>query len=280
MRNFCVVTNADKDPGLKVTQTVLDYLDNLCCSCELIDASGKSIPEKSLVMPEGCECCIVLGGDGTIIRTVRLMKDSIPVIGINLGNLGFLSSVERSDMFRAIDALVANDFTIENRMMIEAVVKGHEEQVFTTLNDVVVNRRGFSRMITTEVLVNDLKVNSYYGDGVIVSTPTGSTGYNLSAGGPIVTPQAELMLITPICSHSLSARSIVVSASDEITIKLDMNRLAVQDNAILTLDGQDSVELENGDSIVIRKSLRTAKLIKLKDKSFFKLLYMKLGEQN
>lgn len=288
MKNFCIITNRNKDSDLAVTSAVMDYLDNRGCRVGLIGSCDEMMPEdfdftsvSSSDISDDTECCIVLGGDGTIIQAARELKREIPIVGINLGNLGFLSSVEKNEIYRAIDRLIADDFTVESRMMIEAETvrsDGTVEVSSRALNDVVVNRMGFSRMITVKAYVNGALVNSYFGDGLIVSTPTGSTGYNLSAGGPIVTPEAELMVITPICPHSLNMRSIVVSASDDILLKVEMNRATQPETAVITFDGQESVELGHGDSVRIRKSASSAKLVRFKDRSFFKLLYMKLGE--
>lgn len=260
---------------MEFTGIVKGYLDNRGC-------------EVTTELNSEYECVIALGGDGTIIETARMLEGrEIPIVGINLGHLGFMSSVEKSEIYRALDALIADDYIVESRMMVEAGIERSEDNPeadenhsFTALNDIVINRMGFSRMITTHVYVNDLLVNSYFGDGVIVSTPTGSTGYNLSAGGPIVTPEAELLVITPICPHSLNMRSVVVGAHDKITVRVDVSRELDPDNAILTVDGQQALALGHGDTVYLRRAERKVKLIRFKDKSFFKLLYMKLGEQD
>ncbi|MBR5968380.1 MAG: NAD(+)/NADH kinase [Lachnospiraceae bacterium] len=290
MKSFCIVTNKVKDPDLKYTRIVRKRLE------ELGAAVTNDIDEKY-------ECLIVLGGDGTIIEAVRAVKKrTVTVVGINLGHLGFLSSVEKNEIDKALAALVSDEYYLETRVMLEAGVErgeayyesagGREKKTgakskkestehfeFIAFNDVVINRMGYSGMITTDVRVNKSLVNSYFGDGVIVSTPTGSTGYNLSAGGPIVTPEAQLMVITPICPHSLSMRSVVVSFSDRIDIMMDLSRVKNQGNAVLTVDGQEAVKLFNGDRVFVKGSGRRVKLVRFMDKDFFKLLYMKLGEE-
>ncbi|MCR5429165.1 MAG: NAD(+)/NADH kinase [Lachnospiraceae bacterium] len=284
MKSFCIVTNKIKDPKLKYTAMVRKRLE------ELGAAVTADIDDKY-------ECLVVLGGDGTIIDAVRAVKKKIvTVVGINLGHLGFLSSVEKNEIDKALTALVEDRFELENREMIEAGVergeayytsaegrdkKRHtaERYEFVALNDVVINRMGYSGMITTDVTVNKSLVSTYFGDGVIISTPTGSTGYNLSAGGPIVTPEAQLMVITPICPHSLSMRSVVVSASDRIDLKLDLSRLKTEAYAVLSIDGLEAVKLYHGDRVFVKCSARRVKLVRFKDKDFFRLLYMKLGEQ-
>ena len=284
MKSFCIVTNKIKDARLKYTDKVRRKLEEL----------GATVTTD---IDDKYECLVVLGGDGTIIDAVRAVKKkSVTVVGINLGHLGFLSSVEKNEIDKALEALVKDEFELENREMIEAGVergdayyasaegkakKRHtaERYEFVALNDVVVNRMGYSGMITTDVTVNKSIVSTYFGDGVIISTPTGSTGYNLSAGGPIVTPEAQLMVITPICPHSLSMRSVVVSASDRIDLKLDLSRLKTEPYAVLSIDGLEAVRLYHGDRVFIKCSSRRVKLVRFKDKDFFRLLYMKLGEQ-
>lgn len=271
MKSFCIITNRTKDPELEFSGLVKNYLGSLECSVTE-DINGEY------------ECVIALGGDGTIIETARLLSGrNVPIVGINLGHLGFMSSVEKSEVYKALDALVAGEYEIEERMMLEAVIRrisgSDEEKPYFALNDIVINRKGFSRMITTRVYVNNLQVNSYFGDGVIISTPTGSTGYNLSAGGPIVTPEAKLSVITPICPHSLSMRSVVVGSEDKITVNVDLKRGNDSENAVLTIDGQQAMELGDGDTVNVKRATRTVQLIRFKDKSFFKLLHMKLGEQ-
>ena len=269
MKNFLVVTNRSKDPGLKVTENLMN------CILEK-GFHADTDPDKDY------DCCIVLGGDGTIISTARMLDGrDIPILGINLGHLGFMSSVEKSDMLHAVDLLVKGDYYIENRMMINARILRNgtaEEREYCALNDVVISRLGFSRMISTCAFVNDALVNTYFGDGIIISTPTGSTGYNLSAGGPVVTPEAELMVITPVCPHSLNARSVVVAAKDRIRVTVDTSRDNYTGKAVMTVDGQKPIELENEDGIEISCSTRRTKLIRFKDRGFFKVLHLKLAK--
>ena len=194
-----------------------------------------------------------------------------------------MSSVEKDDITRAVDLLIGGDYLLEDRMMINAGIMRNGERIgrdYTALNDVVISRLGFSRMISTRAYVNDALVNTYFGDGMIVSTATGSTGYNLSAGGPIVTPEAQLMVITPICPHSLNMRSVVVAANDRIRISVDTSRDDYTGKAVMTVDGQEPIELENEDSVVIERSDRLTKLIRFKERGFFKVLHLKLSDQN
>ncbi|MCR5769586.1 MAG: NAD(+)/NADH kinase [Lachnospiraceae bacterium] len=271
MKNFLVVTNRNKDHDLSVTNGLIERLK----------ARGVSVGTDPL---GDYDCCIALGGDGTIISTARLLKNKdIPILGINLGHLGFMSSVEKNDIDTAIDLLIAENYYVEERMMINARIihKGERsENEFCALNDVVISRLGFSRMISAKAFVNDAIVNTYFGDGIIISTPTGSTGYNLSAGGPIVTPEAELMVITPICPHSLNTRSVVVAAKDRIRVVVDTMRDDFEGKAVVTIDGQESIDLENEDEVEVFSASSKTKLIRFKDRGFFKVLHLKLSDQN
>ncbi len=261
MKRFLVVTNRNKDRDLSVTNDLIRIISER-------NATAGTDPDRDY------DCCIVLGGDGTIISTSRLLNGrNIPILGINLGHLGFMSSVEKDDIARAVDLLIGGDYLLEDRMMITAGISRNgilADREYTALNDVVISRLGFSRMISTRAYVNDALVNTYFGDGIIVSTPTGSTGYNLSAGGPIVTPEAELMVITPICPHSLNMRSVVVGANDQIKITVDTSRDDYTGKAIMTIDGQEPIELENEDIVEIKRSTRVTKLIRFNDHGFSK----------
>ena len=269
MKNFLVVTNASKDPGLSVTKSLMKSISDRGLYAD-------TDPEKDY------DRCIVLGGDGTIISTARMLDGrDIPILGINLGHLGFMSTVEKGDIVHAVDMLIQGDYDIENRMMINARILRNgkaDGPEYRALNDVVISRLGFSRMISTCAFVNDALVNTYFGDGIIISTPTGSTGYNLSAGGPVVTPEAELMVITPVCPHSLNARSVVVAAKDRIKVTVDTSRDNYTGKAVMTVDGQKPIELENEDGIEISCSQRRTKLIRFKDRGFFKVLHLKLAK--
>jgi NAD+ kinase len=207
----------------------------------------------------------------------KLTEKKIPVFGINMGNLGFLTHADSGKARAALESLVAGEYCIEERMMLEASVDGQE--FGTALNDVVLTRNGFSRIISVGIFVNGKPVCNYRGDGVIVATPTGSTGYNLSAGGPVVAPKTELFIITPICPHSLSARSILLSAEDDLHIVIREEKKTQDEEAILTLDGQRAKDLAAEDTIVIRKSEKKAYFIQLNENSFFDALHRKLGNQ-
>ena len=278
MKKVCVIANAGKDTAAERAEQVRVFFQDRGIDCVVLldDFSEKTSYEP--VLQEDMECAVVLGGDGTLIHVARkLAEKKIPVFGINTGHLGFLTHADSGKARAALDSLVAGEYCIEERMMLEASVDGKE--FGTALNDVVLTRNGFSRIISVGIFVNGKSVCNYRGDGVIVATPTGSTGYNLSAGGPVVAPKTELFLITPICPHSLSARSILLSAEDELHIVIREEKKTQDEEAILTLDGQRAKDLAAEDTIVIRKSEKKAYFIQLDDNSFFDALHRKLGTQ-
>ncbi len=278
MKKVCVIANAVKETAKERAEQVRAFFweRGIDCVVLLDDFTEKTSYEP--VLRDDMECAVVLGGDGTLIHVARkLAEKKIPVFGINMGNLGFLTHADSGKARAALESLVAGEYCIEERMMLEASVDGKE--FGTALNDVVLTRNGFSRIISVGIFVNGKPVCNYRGDGVIVATPTGSTGYNLSAGGPVVAPKTELFIITPICPHSLSARSILLSAEDELHIVVREEKKTQDEEAILTLDGQRAKDLAAEDTIVIRKSEKKAYFIQLDDNGFFDALHRKLGNQ-
>lgn len=260
MNRFYIVTNRSKDRALEITNRVKDYIET---------KGGKCTSEA-----KDAECILTLGGDGTLIRAARELRSyGIPMLGINLGTLGYLTEVEVQNIETAIDQLMEQTVTVEARMMLKGVLNEKED---IALNDIVVTRLGTLRVIHFNIYVNGELLNSYQADGVIVSTPTGSTGYNLSAGGPIVEPTASLIVITPICSHALNTSSIVLSAEDEIVVEIGRGRDNQTEDAGVSFDGDDSIEVHTGDKIVITKAEDTTKLFKLSKISFLETLRKKM----
>lgn len=290
MKKFCILTNKSKDPDFIVTKRIEALINEQGGDCLLMgDPLARSSYERDKTVaqteftveevPADTDCIIILGGDGTIIETARAVgKREIPMVGINLGTLGFLSVVEKSGIEQAVSALIEGRYIIEDRMLLEVTVNcGDKVYNSMALNDVTITRSGLSRIIRTDLYINEEFVGSYSGDGILVATPTGSTGYNLSAGGPIVTPEAELMCITPICPHTLQHRSIVVSANDKIRILVGEKKKSQEVESYATIDGQMALGLETGDSIFIKKSLVVTKLVRFPEQSYFKILHSKLN---
>ena len=285
MKKFALLTNYSKDKRLVYTRMIKTYITENGGSYWIPryisepDKDGDQRYDFS-DMPEDIECVLVLGGDGTLLRTAReLLQRHIPLLGINLGTLGFLTSAEKSELPKCLDSVLDDSCSIDERMMLEGVAyHGSEKiQMNIALNDVIIARAGFSRLVELKIYVNGELLSIYNADGIIVSTPTGSTGYSLSAGGPIIFPQTDVIVITPICPHSLQARSIVVSGEDRIMIEIGRRRKTQKEEAMVTFDGRSAQELETGDRIEIYKAQETTQLIRLKGRSFYQVLQNKIG---
>lgn len=218
---------------------------------------------------------IVVGGDGTILRVARdLSCWDVPVLGINLGQKGFLAEIEMEQMERFLQYISNGQYSYQERMMIEArLLRGKQELGnYMALNDIVISRGPFSRIVTVETFVNEDFMESHSGDGVIVSTPTGSTGYSLSAGGPIVNPTMQLFIITPICPHSLYNRSVIINGTDTMELRVDSRQVQV----VLTVDGQVRFALEDEDKIIVKQAAQKIKMVCFHDYSFYRMLHQKL----
>lgn len=235
----------------------------------------RSLAEQLSSWENNLELIIVVGGDGTILRVARDMACwDVPILGINLGHKGFLAEIEVEQMERFLQYIVTGQYSLQERMMIEARLLRGEEELgsYLALNDIVVSRGPFSRIIKVEAYVNDDFMESYFGDGIIIATPTGSTGYSLSAGGPIANPSMELFVVTPICPHSLYNRSVIVNGNDKINLRIDSRQVQV----VLTVDGQVRFALEDEDQIIVTRSAQKVKLVCFHDYSFYRMLHQKL----
>lgn len=218
---------------------------------------------------------LVLGGDGTMLSVSRLVAEKgVPILGINLGSLGFITEVNRDDIFDAVDKMLNNDFVIEERLMLSAAIYRNGEKIkeYTVLNDVVINKGALARIIDLETNINKHYVTTFKADGLIISTPTGSTAYSLSAGGPIIYPTIESVVLTPICSHTLTNRPIVLPDSSKIEIIIK----SLSEDVFLTLDGQVGFPLRMDDVIEINKARYKAKLLIPAGHDHFKVLRTKL----
>ena len=219
---------------------------------------------------------VVFGGDGTILRTARLVRDrDVPIVGINLGVFGYLTEVNLDEMYSAMEVILAGDFQVEKRMMLDVEIGG-EEGTFregSVLNDVVINRGNLSRIMELETTVDGRYMTTFKADGLIISTPTGSTAYSLSAGGPIVFPELYSIIINPICPHTLTNRPLILPESAEIKVTLRTE----EEGATVTLDGQISFTVKSGDSVTIRKSQYVTTLVSSPHRGYFEILRTKLG---
>lgn len=224
---------------------------------------------------ESVTIALTLGGDGTLLNTTReLAPHGIAVCGINLGQLGFLTEIELIDLTPALEKLIRGEYYIEERQMLDAAIIRDGKQVVaaSSLNDVVVAKGGFSRMIRLKLYIDGHFTATYPADGLIVATSTGSTGYSLSAGGPIVSPALRVTVITPICPHSLSTRSLIVPDNEEVRIE----PRATHDDIVLTVDGQTLYHLKRDDKVVVTRSLFQARFVKFVGSSYYDSLWTKL----
>ena len=226
-------------------------------------------------MAESVTIALTLGGDGTLLNTTReLAPHGIAVCGINLGQLGFLTEIELADLAPSLEKLIRGEYYIEERQMLDASIRREGEQIVaaSSLNDVVVAKGGFSRMIRLKLYIDGHLTANYPADGLIVATSTGSTGYSLSAGGPIVSPALRVTVITPICPHSLNTRSLIVSDREEVRIEPQ----ATHDDIVLTVDGQTLYHLKRGDQVVVTRSPFRARFVKFVGSSYYDSLWTKL----
>ena len=275
MDSFYIITNILKDKDYAVTEKICNYIMQKGKKWTLAkkDEEGHILPGT---VPSDAECGLVLGGDGTLIRAIRdLEGEELPLLGINLGTLGYLAEVELKDYQYAIDRLCGEEHAaIELRMMLEGVAGDEKKDL--AVNDIVLTREGNIRIVQFNVYVNGTLLNTYLADGVIISTPTGSTGYNLSAGGPVVEPTASIIVITPICSHALNTSSVVLSAEDVIEVEVCPGRYGRQEEVALCYYGAVRRKMVSGDRVCIRRAEETAKLIKLSKESFMKTMREKM----
>ncbi|WP_304543709.1 NAD(+)/NADH kinase [Sulfurimonas microaerophilic] len=243
------------------------YIESI--SAGMIDVMGMDFE----LLCKQCDVLVTLGGDGTLISVVRRSFDyDIPVFGIHAGNLGFLADVGMDELDTFVANLEKGKFRIDERAVLEATVtKNGEDVTMYAFNDIVLTRPSISNMIHIETLVDGNAFNTYYGDGVIVSTPTGSTAYNLSAGGPVLFPLTEVFTLTPICPHSLTQTPVVLPGKFQIEMKSTDKR------ALIIIDGQDMHELEQNESIHIKLASQTAKLLHREEFNYFDVLKQKLG---
>lgn len=277
MNSFFIIANKQKDINLEITEQIRHHISRLGAVCNIYDQYDRDV--SSIDIPEGTQCILVIGGDGTILAAARMLVGSnIPLLGINLGTLGFLADVNLADLSKTLDLLLQDQYQVENRIMLTAEVykQGEKAATYIALNDFNINRFGASRVIGLKVGINGSVIDRYRADGVIVCTPTGSTGYNLSAGGPIINPTCKNFVITPICPHSLTARSIVLAKEDIVTVEVEQIRSNIKEEAIISFDGREGLSLFPGDQVKIYKSQEVTPFIKATEVSFVQILKEKL----
>jgi len=252
--------------GKGLTPLVEDTLA-LFLGCEK-GVVGREIPEKA-------DLVVVLGGDGTLISVARLLAGrEVPIVGVNLGSLGFLTEITISEMFPLLEDCFRGVYEISERMMLQANIFRDGEKIaeYKVLNDVVINKGALARIIEMETLIDGSHLTKFRADGLIVSSPTGSTGYSLAAQGPVVHPSLDCLVITPICPHTLTNRPIVVSGDSLLAVTLRSKN----EDVFLTLDGQIKLELTSGDTVCVEKSSCKTKLVLSGNKDYFEVLRTKL----
>ena len=221
------------------------------------------------------DALVVLGGDGTLLAATHLLEKPVPVLGVNFGHLGFLTEITMPEVYPALEGVLRGEYRFEERRMLRATVRRHDEPevLGDVLNDVVVTKAALSRIIEVEVTVDGLFVSSFRADGLILSSPTGSTAYNLAAGGPILHPALSAMVLTPICPHMLSNRPIVIGDESVVEIRL---RAAREGEVHITFDGQRGFPLACTDTVSVTRSPRSLRLVKAPDRDYFEVLRTKL----
>lgn len=285
MDNFYIITNIQKDPDLDVTNKIVTFLKQNHCQCQVQEAGerrseGPYHYTDADLIPDDVQCIIVLGGDGTLLQAARdVVHKKIPLFGINMGTLGYLAEVNKQAIYPALDQLLMGDYEIEERMMLRGKVYHQDEMIGEdiALNDIVIGREGPLRVISFKNYVNGEYLNSYNADGIIVSTPTGSTGYSLSAGGPIISPAGQMTMITPLAPHTLNSRSIILPAEDVITVEIGPGRKQAEEKGLATYDGDTTIPMMTGDRIVIHRSGVSTKIVKLNRLSFVEVLRQKMS---
>ncbi|MBI3873763.1 MAG: NAD(+)/NADH kinase [Arcobacter sp.] len=259
-----------KDVYLNIKQTFNNFnistiLD--ISSAEMIEENG-GFEFNELV--QKCDFLVTIGGDGTLISVARRSIDfNKPILGINLGTLGFLTSVLPEELDTFLENFLNNDYTIDERMMINASINNTQTIAF---NDIVIKSKSVTHMVNIDAFIDNKKFNSYYGDGLVISTPTGSTAYNLSSGGPVVYPLTDAFIVTPISAHSLTQRPIVLPSDFEIVLTTNDS-----DGAIVLIDGQDMYELKKSEIVKVKIAPLKSKLIRAKERDYFSVLNQKLN---
>lgn len=288
MKHFLIYTNRHKDKNLATTKRICSYLglkgQRTTVKSDEGDWKDRMVEDTDDIpedIPRDVDCMIVLGGDGTVLQAARETKKlHIPIIGVNLGTLGYMTEIEPANLEEALDRLIAGDYEQESRMMLngKAHLAGGSTQEGWALNDIVISRSGSLQIIKFNIYVNGQFLNAYKADGMIVTTPTGSTGYNLSAGGPLVEPKAKLIVLTPICPHSLNQRSIILSPEDVVEIEIPAGREGRVQTVEASFDGTYVIPLCTGDRIRIVQSEKITEFIQLNQVSFLEVLHKKMSD--
>ena len=280
MKKVGILPNIEKDKDWSVTKCLAEYLKQHGCTVLLPENAASQCTFPAMLEQEEClfqkaDFIICLGGDGTILGVGRKSAPyGTPILGINLGHLGFLTAVEKNEAEVAINKVLSGEYKLEKRMLLTAHVVGEETDQLIALNDICVTRGAESRLLEFRIMINGDYVDTVRADGIIICTPTGSTAYNLAAGGPVIKADAQIIAITPICAHTLTSRPIVISAEDEVEVEVTPKGETIYS---ITADGQESKDLQGVHSFRIGKSAYFATIIKTSQQSFYDVLRHKLS---
>ncbi|TAN44670.1 MAG: NAD(+) kinase [Nitrospirae bacterium] len=278
MKRIGIICKAGRPEPLEIAKTFLPWLKERGCEVFLEEGTAELLGMRGTTreeMPSICEALIVLGGDGTMLSVARLaVGRDVMILGVNLGGLGFITEFNKDELHASMEKVLSGKCPYEKRIMLSTTVQRAEKQVFDSIvfNDVVINKGALARIIDIETYVNDLYVTTFKADGLIISSPTGSTAYSLSAGGPILYPTLNSIVMTPICPHTLTNRPIVLP--DDFAVELIMR--SDTEDVFLTLDGQSGFSLKKDDVIEVKKSVYTTKILIPCDRDYFQVLRTKL----
>jgi NAD+ kinase len=275
-----LVINYEKEKAQEITNWIVDWLSFKKIKVYVEGDKDKGIRRKDFNCTNekffnSVDLIISLGGDGTLLRAAKIAAtDGIPIFGVNLGGLGFLTQIGSDNLEIFLEKIYQGKCFLDERMMLDGIVKRKEKEIkkFTALNDIVIGKGAFARLISLATYINDDYVITYSADGLVISTSTGSTAYSLSAGGPIVNPKINSMILTPICPHTLSARPLIIGENDQVRIALELS----EEEVMVTIDGQEGFTLEPKDEVIVKKSIYKTRLIAFKEKSFYAILREKL----
>jgi NAD+ kinase len=278
MKSIGIVANVKKELTKEVVQEIIRWagenkIDFFICEelTPLIGHKEKSLSREKL--GETVESLISLGGDGTMLASARAVGEhQTPILGINLGGVGFLTEINSNDLQNTLNKLKQGDYFIEKRMVLETEVEGVKKLDQYALNDVVIDKGEVARLFLLHLYLQEEFVCSYSADGLIISTPTGSTAYSLAAGGPIINPRMNAIIVSPICPHTLASRPIVFSENETLKVILEISHR----EAVLTIDGQVAFGLKSGSSVLVSKARHPVNLIKFRDRTFYDILRRKL----
>jgi NAD+ kinase len=278
MQKIGIIAKGNKPEAIEVVTELVGWLTDHKVECFIEPEMAQSVSSPSLdkeKMPQAVDMVVVLGGDGTLLAAARtLQKKRIPLLGVNLGGLGFLTEITLDELYPMLEQILRGEYKTDERMLLEVRVWRKEQVIdeFTVLNDVVINKGALARIIELETSVDNAYLTTFRADGLIISTPTGSTGYSLSAGGPIVYPSLQSIIITPICPHNLTNRPIIVPKEAGITVTLCSGDAEV----LLTLDGQVGFKMQLDDKMEVKKGDGFISLIKSPSRGYFEVLRTKL----